>query len=241
MSRPRASPRFWTKIFAINFATGVVTGHPDGVPVRHELGASSRRRPAAVIGQPLAMEGVYAFFLESVFLGVLLYGRGVVAPRVVRCCRPFSVWLGSWLSGYFIVATDAWMQHPVGYAIARTGASNCAILAAVAALAVCALAVRARDVRRAPGGRLHRRGRRRVLPSLAARRRLSGGDFVRTGVIVGIRLRRSDHLSDRRPQRRRRHDVPASQARRHGRACSHRRTDAPLAIIGMPDVAARKR
>ena len=106
---------FWTKIFAIGFAIGVVTG----IPLEFQFGtnwAAFSAASGAVIGQPLAMEGVYAFFLESVFLGVLLYGKARV-PGSLYAGSAVAVWLGSWLSGFFIVATDAWMQHPVGYRV----------------------------------------------------------------------------------------------------------------------------
>ncbi len=106
---------FWTRIFAINFAVGVVTG----IPMEFQFGTNWAAFSAAsgsVIGQPLAMEGVYAFFLESVFLGILLYGKDRVAPWL-HSTSAVAVWAGSWLSGFFIVVTDAWMQHPVGYTI----------------------------------------------------------------------------------------------------------------------------
>src|SRR5579862_4402361 len=99
---------FWTKIFAISFAIGVVTG----IPMEFQFGtnwAAFSAASGAVIGQPLAMEGVYAFFLESVFLGVLLYGKGKVSGSLYAGSA-IAVWLGSWLSGFFIVATNAWMQ-----------------------------------------------------------------------------------------------------------------------------------
>jgi cytochrome d ubiquinol oxidase subunit I len=67
-----------------------------------------------VIGQTLVMEGCFAFFLESTFLGLFLYGE----KRLTKTQHWFAammVFVGSRLSGYFIVATDAWMQHPVGY------------------------------------------------------------------------------------------------------------------------------
>jgi cytochrome d ubiquinol oxidase subunit I len=83
-----------------------------------------------VIGQPLAMEGVYAFFLESIFLGVLLYGKTYVAPWLYATSA-VAVWFGSWLSGFFIVATDAWMQHPVGYTITPSGVIELTSLPAV--------------------------------------------------------------------------------------------------------------
>lgn len=111
--------RFWTKIFAVNFAIGVVSG----IPMEFQFGtnwAAFSQRTGGVIGQPLAMEGVYAFFLESVFLGILLYGKSVVSPKLFAASS-VCVWFGAWLSGYFITATDAWMQHPVGYAVAANG------------------------------------------------------------------------------------------------------------------------
>jgi len=110
---------FWTKIFAINFAIGVVTG----IPMEFQFGtnwAAFSARAGSAVGQPLAMEGIYAFFLESIFLGALLYGKRYVAPWLYGLSA-VAVWFGSWLSGFFIVATNAWMQHPVGYAIAPDG------------------------------------------------------------------------------------------------------------------------
>jgi len=65
-----------------------------------------------VIGTTLAMEGVFAFFAESVFLGNFLAGRERVSPRIHYISAIF-IFLGSWLSGFFIIATNAWMQHPV--------------------------------------------------------------------------------------------------------------------------------
>jgi len=112
----RQAARFWTKIFAVNFAAGVVTG----IPMEFQFGtnwAAFSERAGSVIGQPLAMEGLYAFFLESVFLGILLYGEARVRPALYLTSA-ICVWLGSWLSGYFVIVVDAWMQHPVGYAIA---------------------------------------------------------------------------------------------------------------------------
>jgi cytochrome d ubiquinol oxidase subunit I len=73
------------------------------------------RYAGGVIGQTLAMEGMFAFFLESAFLGLFLYGEKRLS-KWGHWGAGLMVFLGSWLSGYFIVATDAWMQHPVGYA-----------------------------------------------------------------------------------------------------------------------------
>jgi cytochrome d ubiquinol oxidase subunit I len=111
--------RFWAKIFAVNFAIGVVTG----IPMEFQFGtnwALFSARTGLVIGQPLAMEGVFAFFLESIFLGVFLYGRRYVSPAL-HAASAVLVWIGSWMSAFFIVAVDAWMQHPVGYTLAGDG------------------------------------------------------------------------------------------------------------------------
>src|SRR5881397_3186671 len=102
--------RFWTKIFALSFAFGVVTG----IPLEFQFGtnwAKFSNFAGGVIGQTLAMEGMFAFFAESVFLGVFLAGRDRVSPRVHWISALF-VFVGSWLSGFFIIATNAWMQHP---------------------------------------------------------------------------------------------------------------------------------
>ncbi len=111
--------RFWGKIFALNFAFGVVTG----IPLEFEFGTNWSRFSGfggGVFGQTLPIEGVYSFFLESAFLGLFLFGEGRVKP-VVHWLSGIGVAVGSLLSGYFIVAADAWMQHPVGYAVNPDG------------------------------------------------------------------------------------------------------------------------
>ncbi len=111
--------RFWARIFGINFALGVVTG----IPMEFQFGtnwAEFSRTAGGVIGQTLAMEGVFSFFLESSFLGLFLYGEKKLG-RIGHWWAAFLVWLGSWMSGYLIVATDAWMQHPTGYTIGPHG------------------------------------------------------------------------------------------------------------------------
>ena len=80
--------------------------------------AQFARASGGVIGQPLAMEGVFSFFLESAFLGLFLYGGKRLSKRM-HWFSAFMVFLGSWLSGFFIIVTDAWMQHPVAYAQVR--------------------------------------------------------------------------------------------------------------------------
>ncbi len=111
--------RFWARIFGINFAMGVVTG----IPMEFQFGtnwAQFSRAAGGVIGQTLAMEGVFSFFLESTFLGLFLFGEKRLGPKA-HWLSAFLVFLGSWLSGYFIIATNAWMQHPVGYQIGAHG------------------------------------------------------------------------------------------------------------------------
>ena len=111
--------RFWAKIFGINFALGVVTG----IPMEFQFGtnwAEFSKASGGVIGQTLAMEGVFSFFLESSFLGLFLYGEKKLG-RIGHWWAGFLVFLGSWMSGYFIVATDAWMQHPTGHRLLPDG------------------------------------------------------------------------------------------------------------------------
>ena len=111
--------RFWARIFGINFVMGVVTG----IPMEFQFGTNwshFSRFAGGVIGQTLAMEGMFAFFLESAFLGLFLYGEKRLSPRA-HWWSAVAVFLGSWLSGFFIIATDAWMQHPVGFVGAKDG------------------------------------------------------------------------------------------------------------------------
>jgi len=117
--RYNQSARFWGRIFAINFALGVVTG----IPMEFQFGTNwsgFSKSAGGIIGQTLAMEGVFSFFLESSFLALFLQGKKRLGP-VLHWVLAVLVFLGSWLSGYFIIATDAWMQHPVGYAIGPGG------------------------------------------------------------------------------------------------------------------------
>lgn len=113
------SARFWAKIFGINFALGVVTG----IPMEFQFGtnwAEFSKAAGGVIGQTLAMEGIFSFFLESSFLGLFLFGEKRLG-RVGHWFSALLVFIGSWLSGYLIVATDAWMQHPTGYVMLPNG------------------------------------------------------------------------------------------------------------------------
>ena len=111
--------RFWARIFGLNFAMGVVTG----IPLEFQFGtnwAQFSKYAGEVIGQTLGMEGVFAFFLESAFLGLFLFGEQRLGPRG-HLGAAIALLLGSWLSGYFIIVTNAFMQHPVGYVVGDDG------------------------------------------------------------------------------------------------------------------------
>ena len=119
--------RFWARIFAITFATGVVTG----IPMEFQFGTNWARfshYSGGVIGQTLFMEGVFAFFAESSFLGVFLFGEHRVRPGV-HWFASVMVAAGAVVSGFFIVATNAWMQHPVGYQVVQGRAELTSLVA----------------------------------------------------------------------------------------------------------------
>jgi cytochrome d ubiquinol oxidase subunit I len=107
--------RFWAKFMLISLAIGVVTG----IVQEFQFGmnwSQYSRYVGDIFGAPLAMEGLLAFFLESTFLGLWLFGWGRLSPKV----HLVTIWLtsfGTVLSAYFILAANSWMQHPVGYVI----------------------------------------------------------------------------------------------------------------------------
>ena len=105
--------RFFGALLVINVAIGVVTGIVQEFEFGMNWGAYSRL-VGNVFGAPLAMEGLAAFFLESVFLGLWLFGWDKL-PRRVHLLTIWAVSLGSVLSAAFIMAANSWMQHPVGY------------------------------------------------------------------------------------------------------------------------------
>lgn len=118
-SRTREVARFWARIFAINFGVGVVTG----IPMEFQFGTNWARfadYSGGVIGLTLAMEGMFAFFAESAFLGLYLFGEKRLGRRG-HLFAAFMLFLGAWASGYFIVTTNAFMQHPVGYQLGAKG------------------------------------------------------------------------------------------------------------------------
>ncbi len=119
--------RFWVRIFGLNFGIGVVTG----IPMEFQFGTNWARFSAlagGVIGQTLALEGLFAFFLESSFLAMLVWGEKRLGPRK-HFGAAVALFIGSWLSGFFITTTNAFMQHPVGYSQSADGSLQLAELA----------------------------------------------------------------------------------------------------------------
>jgi cytochrome bd ubiquinol oxidase subunit I len=228
--------RFWARIFGINFALGVVTG----IPMEFQFGtnwAAFSRAAGSVIGQTLAMEGVFSFFLESSFLGLFLFGEKKLG-RIGHWWAGFLVWLGSWLSGYLIVATNAWMQYPTAYrrgphgeielasfwglvmnkwvlweyAHTMLGAvqTGCFVMAAVGALYL-----------------------------LTGRNQSYGRTFVKGGVLVGVvaailQLFPTGDMQGKLIT----DNQPVTLAAMEG--VFHTESGAPLVIIGQPDVQERK-
>ena len=162
--------RFWARIFGISFALGVVTG----IPMEFQFGTNwsqFSRAAGGVIGQTLAMEGVFSFFLESSFLGLFLFGEKRLGPRL-HWVSSLMMFLGSWLSGYLIVLTDAWMQHPVGYHLGANGSFELQSYWALLLESVGRVAVRAHDDRRGANRVLRHGGDRSLLHPFEAARKL---------------------------------------------------------------------
>ena len=110
--------RFWIKIFAANFSIGVATG----IVMEFEFGtnwASYSRFVGDIFGSPLAAEGIFAFFLESGFLAILLFGWNRVKPGV-HLFSTIMVAFGSMMSAFWIVVANSWQQTPVAYELATT-------------------------------------------------------------------------------------------------------------------------
>ncbi|WP_391575339.1 cytochrome ubiquinol oxidase subunit I [Aureliella helgolandensis] len=110
-----AAARFWTRVFAVNFALGVATG----LVMEFEFGtnwAAYSRFVGDVFGSALAAEGIFAFFLESGFLAVLVFGWDRVGP-MMHLFSTLMVFLGSVFSAVWIVVANSWQQTPAGYHI----------------------------------------------------------------------------------------------------------------------------
>lgn len=111
----RTMSKFWGKLFLINFAIGVVTG----IVQEFQFGmnwSEYSRYVGDIFGAPLAVEALLAFFMESTFLGVWIFGEGRV-PEKVHLAAIWLVAIGSNLSALWILLANGWMQHPVGYVI----------------------------------------------------------------------------------------------------------------------------
>jgi cytochrome d ubiquinol oxidase subunit I len=177
------SARFWGKLFAVNFLLGVVTG----IPMEFQFGTNwseFSRRTGGVIGMPLAMEGIFSFFLESSFLGLFLFAEKRLSRRM-HWASAFLVFLGSWISGFFIIVTNAFMQHPVGYRILSNGIFEVASFRDLLlnpwawleyAHNMCAAVVTASFLMSAVG----------ALYLLQERKGPYGRTFLKVGVIAGI-------------------------------------------------------
>ena len=107
--------RFFGTLFVINFAIGVATG----LVMEFQFGMNwsvFSTYVGDVFGPMLAIEGVGAFMLEATFIGLWVFGWNRLSPRI-HLATIYLVWAGTWLSAYFILAANSWMQHPVGYEI----------------------------------------------------------------------------------------------------------------------------
>ncbi len=117
-----ARAAFWVRLFTMTFAVGVATG----ITMEFSFGtnwAGYSRFVGDIFGAPLAAEALFAFFLESVFLGVLLFGKGRVSRRFYMVSS-WLVWAGSLLSSLWIVIANSWMQTPAGYTVVHTAAGS---------------------------------------------------------------------------------------------------------------------
>lgn len=228
--------RFWAKIFGVNFALGVVTG----IPMEFQFGtnwAEFSKAAGGVIGQTLAMEGLFSFFLESTFLGLFLFGEKKLG-RIGHWWAAFFVFLGSWLSGYLIVATDAWMQHPTGYQLTPGGGIELTSFWGLV-LNPWALAQYAHNMLGAVQTGCFVMTAVGAFYLLTRREEIFGRTFVRTGVIVGViaAVLQLAPTGDMQGKLISQHQ-PATLAAMEG--LFETREGAPLAILGQPNVAKRK-
>jgi cytochrome bd ubiquinol oxidase subunit I len=224
--------RFWAKIFGINFALGVVTG----IPMEFQFGtnwAAFSKAAGSVIGQTLAMEGVFSFFLESSFLGLFLFGEKRLGPRG-HWFSALMVFIGSWLSGYLIIATDAWMQYPVGYALGPNGEISLASFWALL-LNPWALWQYAHNMSGAVITGSFAMASVGAFYLLAERHKEYGRSFVRMGVVVGLiaALLQIFPTGDGQGRMVSEHQ-PVTLAAMEGQFETQK--GAPIAIVGQPDV-----
>lgn len=228
--------RFWIRIFGLNFAMGVVTG----VPMEFQFGTNWARFSTfagPVIGHTLAMEGLFAFFLESSFLSLLVWGEKRFGPKT-HFAAAVALWIGSWLSGYFIIATNSFMQHPVGQALGADGALRLADFSAFLfnpwalttyAHNMIATVVTASFVVAAVG----------ALYTLQGKHADAAGRFLRIGTIAGLcaSVLVAFPTGDRQAKMVAKYQ-PVALAAMEGRFASG--PMAEITLIGQPNVAARR-
>ncbi|WP_283170159.1 cytochrome ubiquinol oxidase subunit I [Curtanaerobium respiraculi] len=114
-----AAATFWARFFTVTFAVGVATG----ITMEFSFGtnwADYSRFVGDIFGAPLAAEALFAFFLESTFLGVVIFGRNRVSKKFYLASA-WLVWAGSCLSALWIIIANSWMQTPAGYTISADG------------------------------------------------------------------------------------------------------------------------
>jgi len=107
--------KFWFRLFAITFAVGVATG----IVMEFQFGtnwSNYSRFVGDIFGAPLAAEGIFSFFMESIFIGVIIYGFGKFSKRTLYICS-FLLAVGTTLSAFWIIVANSWMQTPTGYEI----------------------------------------------------------------------------------------------------------------------------
>ena len=217
--------RFFGTLLLINFAIGVATGLVQEFQFGMNWSVYSQY-VGGVFGAPLAIEGLAAFFLEAVFLGLWIFGWDRLSPRVHLA----TIWLaalGTWLSAYFILVANSWMQHPVGYKVVDGKAQ----LIDVGALLTNNFAdprLPAHDPRRPhdgdAGGARHRL---LALPARTQRRDLPQGGGARAG---GGGARDAPQPRRGQPLRDHHHDRPADEDRRRRGALEQRKAGRVLAL-----------
>jgi len=214
---------------------GVVTG----IPMEFQFGTNWSRfshYAGGVVGQTLFMEGVFAFFAESSFLGIFILGEKRVSP-FVHWLSSVLVAAGAVLSGYFIVATNAWMQHPVGFQITDGRAELTSLWALLTnpylrwqyPHVISGSLVTASMVMAGVG----------AYYLLARQHEASGRVFVRVGVIVGVIFAMTSAFPTGSFHGETvAHVQPAKMAAMEG--VFETQSGAPMAIIGMPDTEKRE-
>jgi len=228
--------RFWAKIFGLNFAVGVVTG----IPMEFQFGtnwADFSRYAGAVIGQTLAMEGMFAFFLESAFVGALIWGEKRLGPRY-HFLAAVAVAVGSWLSAYFIIVTNAFMQHPVGHRVEADGTLGIESLSAYLLNPWALLQFAHNQMAALVTGSF-------VVAAVGAFYRLRGmhtsqaREYLRAGVVVGLvaSVLVAFPTGDQQAKMVARHQ-PVTLAAMEGFFVGGSMAD--VAVIGQPNVAARR-